>query len=71
MLDDLAALPLRRYPHLGLASRAFELRDNVTVSDGLYLALAEVLGCPLLTGDARLQAVPGATAPVEVASTSA
>jgi predicted nucleic acid-binding protein len=65
-LEDLAALPLQRYPLLPLLTRAFELRDNATVYDALYLALAEHAGAPLLTRDARLADVPGHSAAVEV-----
>ncbi|MGH6897644.1 MAG: PIN domain-containing protein [Geminicoccaceae bacterium] len=46
--------------------RAFELRDNATIYDALYLALAEVLEAPLLTRDRRLARVPGVAARVEV-----
>ena len=64
--DDLAALPIRRYPHTALLPRAFELRSNVTVYDGIYLALAEALGAPLLSCDAALADVPGCAATVEI-----
>lgn len=67
-LADLADLPIERYPHRDLVLRAFDLRDNVTVYDGLYLALSEVLEAPLLTGDARLADVPGCRAEVVVAA---
>jgi predicted nucleic acid-binding protein len=53
-------------PHLPLLARAWELRDNATVYDGAYLALAELLRAPLLTADRRLQAVPGAQCTVEL-----
>ena len=65
-LEDLAALPLQRYPLLPLLVRAFELQDNATVYDALYLALAEHARAPLLTRDARLANVPGHSAAVEV-----
>ncbi len=65
-LDVLIDLPIRRYAHGWLLPRAFELRDNATVYDALYLALAEVLDAPLLTCDARLRDVPGCSATVEV-----
>lgn len=68
---DLLDVPIRRYPHTGLLARAFELRSNVTVYDGLYLALAEALASPLITGDAALGNVPGCQALVEVVTTSA
>ena len=65
-LDDLASLPLVRYPHLPLAHRAFELRDNATFYDALYLALAEGLDATLLTRDAAFGVIRGHTANVEV-----
>lgn len=34
--------------------RALELRSHVRITDGLYVALAEERGCPLLTTDRRL-----------------
>lgn len=71
MVADLLDLPLRRYPHVGLLARAFKFRSNVTVYDGLYLALAEALDCRLVTGDGSLSAVPGCHASVEVYPTSA
>jgi predicted nucleic acid-binding protein len=65
-LADLSALPLRRAPHLPLLARAWELRDNATIYDGAYLALAELLDVPLLTADRRLQAVPGTRCTIEL-----
>ncbi|MEK6606635.1 MAG: type II toxin-antitoxin system VapC family toxin [Myxococcota bacterium] len=64
-LDDLAALPLIRYAHGPLLSRALDFRANATVYDGVYLALAEALGAVLLTRDAALAAVPGCLARVD------
>ncbi len=70
LVTDLGDIPLRRYPHAGLVARALELLSNVTVYDGIYLALAEALQCPLLTADAALRYVPGCRAVVEVARSS-
>jgi predicted nucleic acid-binding protein len=67
-LQRFLQIEIERYPHLPLIPRAFELRDNATVYDGLYLALAEALGAPLLTRDAALARVPGVSATVEVIS---
>lgn len=54
------ALVEHRYPHTGaLAARAWDLRDNLSFYDALYAALADQLGVPLLTGDARLTRAPG------------
>ena len=53
-LEDLADLPLARYPHDAFLSRIWELRDNLTAYDAAYVALAEVLEAPLVTRDAAL-----------------
>jgi predicted nucleic acid-binding protein len=65
-LTDLADLPLRRAPHLPLLARCWELRDNLTVYDGAYVALAEALDVPLVTADTRLARAPGTTCQIEV-----
>jgi predicted nucleic acid-binding protein len=67
-LDDLLALPIIRYLHTPLIKRAFDLRENVTIYDGIYLALAEGIGAPLLTGDQSLADVRGLNVKVEVIS---
>lgn len=64
-IDDLEDLDLARYPALPLMRRAFELRDNVTPYDAVYVALAERLGCTLLTADQRLASAPGIACTVE------
>lgn len=66
VLDDLLALPIRRYAHEPFVARIWALRANATAYDAAYLALAEALRSPLLTRDARLAAVPGVRARVEV-----
>lgn len=63
---DLADLTIVRYPHVYLADRMWELRHNVTAYDAAFLALAEALGAPLVTCDARLARAPGHAASVEV-----
>lgn len=65
-LADLAALPLRRVPHLPLLSRVWELRDNLTAYDAAYLALAEALDALLLTADGPLGRAPEVRCEVEV-----
>ena len=53
-LGELGELDLDRWDHRGLIHRVWELRDNLSSYDAAYVALAEELRCPLLTGDARL-----------------
>ena len=65
-LEDLAALDIARYAHEPFLDRVWELRDNVTAYDAVYLALAEVLDSPLLTFDGRLAAAPCHFATVDV-----
>ena len=65
-LHKLDLLPIRRYPHAPFGSRIWELRDNLTVYDAVYVALAEALGACLLTSDVRLARAPGARCEIEV-----
>jgi predicted nucleic acid-binding protein len=65
-LDDLAALPAQRAPHRPLLARCWELRDNLTVYDAAYIALAEAMQATLLTGDQRLARAPGPRCRIEV-----
>lgn len=65
---DLIAMPLRRASHVPLLPRIWELRENVTVYDAAYLALAEALEVALLTADKRLARAPGRRCEVEVVS---
>lgn len=65
-LTDLVELPLRRAPHLPLLARCWELRDNLTVYDAAYVALAEVLNVALLTADARLSKATGPRCEIEL-----
>ena len=65
-LEDLAALDVGRYAHEPFLGRVWELRDNVTAYDAVYLALAEVLDAPLLTFDGKLATAPGHRASIEL-----
>ena len=58
-VSDLLSVPLRRYPTEPLAQRIWSTRHSVTVYDAHYVALAEALNAPLLTGDRRLAAAAG------------
>lgn len=65
-LSDVAELRLRRYPHLPLLPRIWELRENLSAFDAAYVALAEALDAPLVTSDAALARAPGHHARIEV-----
>lgn len=65
-IADLRALRLERIPHGPLLDRCWELRDNVTIYDAAYVALAEILRVPLLTADVKLASSPGARCAIEV-----
>lgn len=56
---DLLSLPLTLWPYAPLAERAWQLRDNLSLYDASYVALAELLGASLVTLDARLARAAG------------
>lgn len=58
--------PLRLWPFEFVANRAWELGENTTTYNAAYLALAEHLGAPLITHDAKLAGVPGTKCAVDV-----
>jgi predicted nucleic acid-binding protein len=65
-IRDIGNTPVARAPHLPLLDRAWELRHSVTAYDATYIALAERLGVPLVTCDAKLAASHGHTAKIEL-----
>jgi predicted nucleic acid-binding protein len=65
-LGALHDLRVTRYPHLTLLPRIWELRVNLNPYDAAYVALAEVLRCPLVTGDRRIGGAPGISCKVEI-----
>ncbi len=65
-LDRWSRLGLRRYAVVGLLPRIWELRETLTAYDATYVALAEALGCELVTADARLARAPGPSCPITV-----
>lgn len=65
-LADLVDMPLQRYPHALLLPRVWQLRQNLTAYDAIYVALAEALEAPLLTRDRRLARAATHRARIEV-----
>jgi predicted nucleic acid-binding protein len=49
-----------------LLERCWQLRANLTTYDAVYVALAELIGAPLVTLDAKLADAPGPTCSIEV-----
>lgn len=65
-IEDLLELPIIISSTAPLLPRAWELRSNATPYDACYIALAELLGCPLLSGDTRLARAPGSACKIEL-----
>lgn len=65
-MRDLRRLPVDLVGFEPLASRVWELRDNLTAYDASYVAVAEQLGCRLVTLDRRLGSAAGPRCPVVV-----
>ncbi|MGB3687362.1 MAG: type II toxin-antitoxin system VapC family toxin [Ornithinimicrobium sp.] len=67
-IADLQRLDFERVPTLRLIRRAYDLRANVTAYDATYVALADALGCELLTADKRLAGATGPRCAIRVVS---
>ncbi len=57
---DLLDLAIELWPYELVAVRAWELRQNLSIYDAAYVALAETTGLTLVTLDKRLAKAPGA-----------
>ena len=57
--NTLSRMQLELFPFAPCAWRVWELRGKLTCYDAWFVALAEGLGCPLFTLDARLARSPG------------
>ena len=56
---DLLRLDLELFPFAPFADRVWALRNNLTSYDAWYVALSEVLDCPLVTIDRKLSRASG------------
>jgi predicted nucleic acid-binding protein len=65
-IQQWSRLGIERIAVAGLLDRVWELRDNLTAYDATYIAVAEALGCALLTADGRLASAPGPECPITV-----
>lgn len=65
-LETVSRLPLARAPLAPHLKRSWQLRENCSAYNALYLALAEGLQCPLVTSDRRLAAGPAVQCVIEV-----
>lgn len=59
LVSALRRLAVVEAPIDGLLERVWELRENVTVADAAYVALAERLSAPLVTCDAAMTRAAG------------
>ena len=57
--DHLLRFDIVLFPFAPFAARIWALRNNLTCYDAWYVALAEALGCPLVTLDGRLARAAG------------
>jgi predicted nucleic acid-binding protein len=65
-VEDLSLIDVVRHPHTDLLDRSWELRDNLTAYDAMYVALAEALDATVVTCDGALGSAPGHRARIEV-----
>lgn len=66
LIADLLVLPVDRWHMPTLLPRMWELRDNLTPYDAAYVALAELTGAVLVTGDDRIRASPRARCDIQI-----
>ena len=66
LIVDLMVLPVDRWHMSALLPRMWELRSNLTPYDAAYVALAELTGTVLVTGDERVSAAPGVRCEIQI-----
>ncbi len=59
LLEGYRWMAVTRHYVFSMFDRIWELRDNLSAYDAAYVALAEIIECPLVTADARLSRAPG------------
>ncbi|MET7373980.1 type II toxin-antitoxin system VapC family toxin [Micromonospora arida] len=59
VIETLPSLVIDQVDIATLLDRMWQLRGNVTAYDAAYVAAAELLACPLVTGDGRLAKANG------------
>ena len=64
-IADLVDFDLHRHAHHDLLTRAWQLRENVTAYDAMYVALAEALDATVITCDVPLAKAPHHGARIE------
>ena len=66
LIPDLMVLPVDRWHMSPLLPRMWELRENLTPYNAAYVALAELTGAVLVTGDERITASPGTRCDIQI-----
>ena len=65
-LERWRSFDVQRYSHEPFLDRIWELRNNVSAYDAVYVSLAEALSAVLFTGDRKLAGTSGVDAPIEL-----
>lgn len=65
-LETWSRVAVIRYWAGPLLGRTWELREHISADDAMYVALAELLDCALVTADARLSRASGLRCAVTV-----
>jgi len=58
-LQDLHLVRISPVPYMDISGRIWQLRENLSVYDAAYVAVAELFDVPLLTFDGRIRRAPG------------
>jgi predicted nucleic acid-binding protein len=66
LLGTWCRLALDRLPMAPLLPRVWELRDNLTAYDAVFVAAAEAHGVPLVTGDRGIATAVGPRCRIEL-----